>query len=532
MAKTKVHGEYLDPSVISGQTQVTAVGADSVLIFDATDNALKKALVSDLGESNRLPLAGGTMSGNIVIADDSANTEKSILIRNTTATLMIGVEGSSANRFIGSGANNMFLGTTGADGIEFATNNNVRAVLDSSGNVGIGTTSPSTKLEVNGGIRLSGLNGGDGLKFDMAGSTDYVIKESSTNDIFSFGGQIHHNISSGNVGIGTTSPSDLLHITNGDNAVDTRIRLQSFGQLPIWHTYYAAGTESSPTAPTSGTELSRFAVSTYDGNDYSQSAGQIRVVAEANHSSNSAPSYMAFDTNSTTRLATEKMRITSGGNVGINSSASNAKLEVVATSGEVFRADANNGAYRIVANQSNVLLNGTVLVGTSSAVSNAKLTVDGGDMMVQGANNSAGISDLLPGYTRGDYGVFYSSANHIYFAVGSSYISYISGGSGQYTISDARLKENVVTLTGALDKVKQLRGVSHTWKNTDMGTDTSIGMIAQEVEAVYPELVGDGGLPNDNEGNEPMKSVNYANLTPVLIEAIKELEARVKELEK
>ena len=50
----KVHGEYLDPSVISGQTQVTAVGADSVLILDATDNALKKALLSDVIETVRV----------------------------------------------------------------------------------------------------------------------------------------------------------------------------------------------------------------------------------------------------------------------------------------------------------------------------------------------------------------------------------------------------------------------------------------------------------------------------------------------
>ena len=183
---------------------------------------------------------------------------------------------------------------------------------------------------------------------------------------------------------------------------------------------------------------------------------------------------------------------------------------------------------------------GKVAVGSTQVnVTNAILTVDGGDMMVHGANNSAGISDLLPGYTRGDYGVIYSTANNIYFAVGSSYISYIAGGSGQYTISDERMKENVTTLSGTLDKVKQLRGVSHTWKDTEeMGTDTQIGMIAQEVETVYPELVGDGGLPNDNEGNAPMKSVNYPHLTSVLVEAIKELstkleaaEARIKTLE-
>ena len=124
------------------------------------------------------------------------------------------------------------------------------------------------------------------------------------------------------VGIGTNAPADLLHVTNGDRAVDTRIRLQSFGQLPLWHTMFAAGTESSPTVATSGTELSRFATSSWDGTDYSQSAAQIRVVASANHGDNSAPSFMAFDTNSTTRLATEKMRLTKDGQLLIGTTAS------------------------------------------------------------------------------------------------------------------------------------------------------------------------------------------------------------------
>jgi len=71
MAKTKVHGEYLDASVISGQTQVTAVGADSVLIFDATDNALKKALLSDVIET----VADGDIS-TAKLADDAVTSAK------------------------------------------------------------------------------------------------------------------------------------------------------------------------------------------------------------------------------------------------------------------------------------------------------------------------------------------------------------------------------------------------------------------------------------------------------------------------
>jgi len=113
------------------------------------------------------------------------------------------------------------------------------------------------------------------------------------------------------VGIGTGTPGDLLHVTNGDRSVDTRIRLDSFGQLPLINIMYAAGTQSSPTAATSGTEIMRLASSPYDGNDYSQSAMNLRVVADADFSSNSTPAHLAFDINNTTRLATEAMRITS-----------------------------------------------------------------------------------------------------------------------------------------------------------------------------------------------------------------------------
>jgi hypothetical protein len=92
--------------------------------------------------------------------------------------------------------------------------------------------------------------------------------------------------------------------------------------------------------------------------------------------------------------------------------------------------------------------------------------------------------------------------------------------------SDEKLKKNVKTLDSSLDKILQLRGVSFDWiKDGEAG----IGLIAQEVEQVFPVLVSEAG---------DTKSVHYANLVAPLIEAIKEqqaeidsLEARIKKLE-
>ena len=79
------------------------------------------------------------------------------------------------------------------------------------------------------------------------------------------------------------------------------------------------------------------------------------------------------------------------------------------------------------------------------------------------------------------------------------------------------------TLTGSLDKVTQLRGVSFNWIDRSRGEGNHIGFIAQELEAVYPEFVSDADLPNDDEGNAPILNVDYGHIVAVLVEALKEL---------
>jgi hypothetical protein len=83
--------------------------------------------------------------------------------------------------------------------------------------------------------------------------------------------------------------------------------------------------------------------------------------------------------------------------------------------------------------------------------------------------------------------------------------------------SDERLKTNIRTIDNALDKVSAMRGVYF-----DKDGRSSTGVIAQEIEKVLPEVVHDGEY----------KSVAYGNIVGVLIEAIKELQAKVDKLEK
>ena len=84
-------------------------------------------------------------------------------------------------------------------------------------------------------------------------------------------------------------------------------------------------------------------------------------------------------------------------------------------------------------------------------------------------------------------------------------------------ISDERLKSDIQPINGALDKVSELRGVTF-----DMGGKRDIGVIAQEIQKVLPEVV--------TEDNKGYLSVSYGNIVGVLIEAVKELKAEVEEL--
>ena len=97
-------------------------------------------------------------------------------------------------------------------------------------------------------------------------------------------------------------------------------------------------------------------------------------------------------------------------------------------------------------------------------------------------------------------------------------------------VSDDRFKTNKVGITNALDKVNALNGFTYTLNETaaGYGYDTSIrhaGVSAQEVQKVLPEVIGDSAI------GDGYVTVKYDKLVPLLIEAIKELSAKVSDLE-
>ena len=101
------------------------------------------------------------------------------------------------------------------------------------------------------------------------------------------------------------------------------------------------------------------------------------------------------------------------------------------------------------------------------------------------------------------------------------------------TLSDRRLKDNIKTIDGALDKVKALRGVEYDWnKGARKGTH-DVGLIAQEVESVVPEIVHEHVMPL-LEGDEDTvyKTVDYEKIVALLIEGMKEQDAKIEKLEK
>jgi hypothetical protein len=96
------------------------------------------------------------------------------------------------------------------------------------------------------------------------------------------------------------------------------------------------------------------------------------------------------------------------------------------------------------------------------------------------------------------------------------------------SVSDEKLKDNVKTISNPLDKVMALRGVEFDWNKGNRKGQKDLGLIAQEVEKVLPEIVREKKMAFID--NETYKTIDYDKVVGLLIEAIKEQQQQIEEL--
>lgn len=232
----------------------------------------------------------------------------------------------------------------------------------------------------------------------------------------------------------------------------------------------------------------------------------------------------------------EGLQVSDGGNVLIGTTIDDGtnKLQVNGTAGLadhiIFTAD--KGIYRGTSDGTDngyVWLSGggnydVARAANASLFGNEYASI-GGTVRLSAGNMSTGNIEFYTGNNAERMKIFYDGSIRMASLAGTGSRNVVADAEGDLSAptSDRRLKKNVSTIHRALDKVKNLRGVYYHWKDTEakkLGCyGREVGVIAQEVEKVIPEIVG-----SDIRG---MKTVAYDRLVAVLIESTKELNAKV-----
>jgi hypothetical protein len=352
--------------------------------------------------------------------------------------------------------------------------------------------------------------------------------------------------SSGNVGIGETSPDTKLHVKAGSAGTETAftnsvITLENNTDCRL---QFLSGSSNVGEIMFGDGDLNRQGRLSYD------------------HSVDA----MKFETTNA-----ERMRIDSSGNVGIKNSSPSHTLDIsdTSTTAKTLRVGQSSGVSN--ADATMIISNGgtgdamlrfdyegsntdRARLGTSSSGQNLLFFTAGnnermritssGDLVIgktdPAFNNTAGVAirnfnaiqveranaclDLNRMNTNGDIVIFYRGATNV---VGT--ISGTASSVSYNTSSDYRLKENVVDLTSATDRLKQL---SPKRFNFIADADTTVdGFLAHEVQSVVPEAITGTKDEVNANGNPVYQGIDQSKLVPLLVATIKELEARIEALE-
>ena len=316
--------------------------------------------------------------------------------------------------------------------------------------------------------------------------------------------------SAGNVGIGTSSPNGVSANRTSVDINGTNESLLGFSNGGTLRAYIY-NTATDQIYWTEGSRNMQFGIATGSG-------------------------FMGFGTNNT-----ERMRITSGGDVGIgttspNKNGVNRALTVNASSGtsmyELCVGDTSTTTYWQFTGTDSSLINvanGYLRFGTADTermriTSSGKIQINGTlgiGGVVQVFNDSATGINIMNSSNAGGLMAF-QNVNAV--QIGS--ISTNNSTTSYNTTSDYRLKEDLKEIKG-LEKISAIKVYDYKWKSCEERMD---GVLAHELQEVIPYAVtGEKDAVNEN-GNIMPQGVDYSKIVPVLVKAIQELKAEIDEL--
>ena len=433
------------------------------------------------------------------------------------------------------------------------SNINNKFLVTTGGNVGINSTSPGEKLEVNGNIQSLDTiyikNASNGVKwqFYRDGNETLNFRYNNGTDWNSNAISIKNN---NNVGIGTTSPVRNVSVFGSSSAV------MSFHNSTTGSTIsdgmfigndanlaYVFNYEATPLIfATDATERMRI-----------DSSGIVTITR--------SPFFPAESLDDVTTLKIENKSQSFGGTAaGIQLNAGDGD-----TIGAIFsRADGNDNSQEglfITATTDNPIIFGTN-TGTTNILTNERMRITSGGYLK--ASNGATYfsstgsyhelnqttggewSTIIHNNTAAPYGLYinYSSAapnsggaEFIYCADSSAVRFYVNsnGGIGNFSsnnvnISDERVKNNIENSGDYLNKICSIPVRLFNYKDEEEGTPKNLGVIAQEVEAVAPELVSNDGFGETPEDGIPLKSVYSTDMMYAMMKSIQELKAEIDDL--